>query len=112
MTGESAPVLKGPGTVEYHRIRNELRRYLFTSAGQGLSQRREGIGPKPQEDQAADGQHDLEYQEGRGIGMKPIEACSAQRWPDADTERKNPKHGPVEFCVIAQPEIAAGEERH
>ena len=26
---------------------------------------------------------------GRGIGMKPIEACSAQRCPDDDTERKN-----------------------
>jgi len=38
--------------------------------------------------------------------MKSVEARSTDRWPDADTERKNPKHGPVELRVIAQAEIA------
>jgi hypothetical protein len=31
---------------------------------------------------------------------------------DADTKRKNPKHRTIESRVIAQPEIAAGEEGH
>src|SRR6516165_737932 len=93
-------------------LTGELCRHLFGGTGQSLRRRRKGIGPQPKEDQAADGQHDLEDHEGRRIGLKPIEAYSAQGRPDADTHRKDPKHDPVELGVIAQPEIAAGEERH
>src|SRR6516162_10483634 len=85
---------------------------LFRGAGQGPPERGKRIGPQPQKNQATGSQQDHEDRKGRRIGMKPVEARPAQRRTNADTERKNPKHGPIEFCVITQPEIAAGEERH
>jgi len=85
---------------------------LFHGAGQGPAQRRKRIGPQPQKNQATGSQQDHGDRKGRRIGMKPVEARPAQRRTNADTERKNPKHGPIEFCVITQPEIAVGEERH
>src|SRR6516225_3619113 len=93
-------------------IKGGSSRHLFRSTGDGLPQRRKGIGPQPKEDQTTHGEQDHEEGEGRGVGMKPVKARAAQCRPDADTKRKNPKHRAIEFRVIAQPEIAAGEERH
>src|SRR6516165_9610697 len=70
---------------------------LFRGAGEGPPERRKRIGPQPQKNQAAGGQQDHEDRKGRRVGMKPVEARAAQRRTNADTERKNPKHGPIEF---------------
>src|SRR6516162_8186771 len=70
---------------------------LFRGAGQGPPERGKRIGPQPQKNQATGSQQDHEDRKGRRIGMKPVEARPAQRRTNADTERKNPKHGPIEF---------------
>src|SRR6516164_23543 len=94
------------------RDEGRLCRHLFRGARQRLPQRRKRIGPQTKEDQTANGQHDHEYGKGRRVGMKPVEACAAQRRPDADTQRENSKYRSVEFRIVSQPKIAAGEERH
>src|SRR5579863_116478 len=74
--------------------------------------RRIAVWPQPQEDQAGDKQHDLINAEDRRVGMEPVEAVAGEGRAETDPEAEHPEHRAVYLCVVSEPEIAAGKERH